>query len=343
MDTMKRLVPFGLVLLATACSGAADEGDESATPVALVKLATASTGGAAHVVPVFGAADPGPAARMSLVAPAEATVASIAAPAGTAVRAGQIVVALAASPVLRADAAKAASDAAAADAALARAIRMRGDGLMSDADVETARAAATAADAQRRSFGVRAAQLSLRAPADGTVDSVAVAKGDLLQPGAAVATIMRKGDVRARFGVDPGMAAMLRPGMTVTVSGAGGRVSFSAPIESVSAAVDPQTRLASIFVRIPAGSAIVAGETLSASVDVGGSGSAVTIPYPALLDDGGQAFVYVVEQGVAHRHEVTTEPSTGDRVAVSKGLKAGDRVVVEGGTGVKDGMKVRTR
>ncbi|MDO7842905.1 efflux RND transporter periplasmic adaptor subunit [Sphingomonas immobilis] len=338
---MTRLWIAAPMLLLAACSRGGE--DKPADPVALVKLAPAMQGEAAQDIALYGAAEAGPAAKMSLVAPAEAKVAAIDAPAGTTVRQGQIVVRLAPSPTTRSDAAKAASDATVADKALARAIRMRGDGLMSDAEVEMARAAAVAANALRASFADRVGGLALRAPAAGIVDTVSVAVGDLLQPAAAVATVTRSGDVRVRFGVDPDTAQTLRPGMTIRIAGNVARAPVSVAIQSVNANVDTQTKLASIYANVPAGSGLRAGEVVSGSVAVMQTGSALTIPYAALLDDAGQPYVYAVSAGVAHRRDVQTDPATGDRVTIRKGLKPGEQVVVEGGTAVEDGMKVRTR
>ena len=333
----------GFALLLAACS--AQSGDEAATPtaVALVKLAPVSRGGAAQQLTVYGAAEPGPGGKMALVAPAEAKLVSIAAPVGTPVSAGQIVARLVATPSTRADVVKATSDAAVADQALARALRLRADGLTSDADVETARAAATSARAVRASFASRVGDLVLRAPAAGIVDTVSVVSGDVLQSGAAVASIVRAGDVRVRFGIDPDTASLVRPGMMLTIAGVAARAPLRITIDSVSPAVDAQTKLAAIFARVPARSGIVAGETLTATIDAGSTPDALTIPYAALLDDGGQPYVYVVANGVAHRHDLSTKASSGDRVTVVSGVAAGDHVVIEGGTALEDGMKVRTR
>jgi RND family efflux transporter MFP subunit len=338
---MRKNLILGLALVATACSSA----DDTATPepVALVKLAPVSQGGAAQQLTVYGAAEPGPAGKMSLVAPAEAKVIAIDAPVGSKVGQGQVVVRLAASPTTRSDAAKAAADAAAADKALARATRLRADGLVSDADVETARAAAVAANALRASFASRAGGLTLRAPAGGNVETIVVAPGDLLQAGAAVATITRAGDARVRFGVDPDAAQTIRPGMALAIAGNGARAPLTVVIDSVSPTVDPATKLAGVFARIPASSGIVAGETLTATIDVAAGSNALTIPYAALLDDGGQPYVYVVAGGVAHRRDLAIRPSSGNRVTIVKGLHAGDQVVIEGATALEDGMKVRTK
>ena len=46
---------------------------------------------------------------------------------------------------------------------------------------------------------------------------------------------------------------------------------------------------------------------------------------------------------MAHRHDVTVGAANDKRVAITKGVSTGDKVVTAGGTGVEDGMKVRTK
>jgi len=339
---MTRATICGFALLLAGCSGAADDAKEP-EPVALVKLAPVAQGGGEQQVTVYGAAEAGGLGKVTLVAPAEATIVAIDAPAGTQVGQGQVVARLAASPTTRVDLVKASSDAQASDAALARALRLRADGLVSNAEVDSARAAAQSARALRSSMAQRASGLTLRAPAAGVVESVTPAVGDLVQPGAAVASVVRPGNVRVRFGIDPGTARSIRPGMVLSIAGNAARTPLAVTVASISPVVDPQTRLASVYADIPAGSGISPGEALTATIGGGGSTTALTIPYAALLDDAGQPYVYVVVGGVAHRRDVATQPSSGDRVTVTRGLKLGERVVVEGGTAVEDGMKVRTQ
>jgi len=227
--------------------------------------------------------------------------------------------------------------------ALARAERLRADGLASDADVETARQTLAAARATSQALSQQSHALSLRAPGEGYVSAVAVNPGDLVATGANVATIARTGTLRARFGVDPALARTLTPGRSIQVKASSGGPSFDAPILSVDRTIDPQTRLASVFVRVPAALALGPGLPLMGTVAVVRADGAVTIPYAALLDDGGQPYVYVVAGGVAHRHDVVPGATSGKLVAIEKGVAAGDRVVTAGGTAVEDGMKVRTK
>lgn len=334
---------IALVALAACSGGGGDAQDNATDPVALVSLGTAQSGAVSETTTIYGAVEKGADAQFTLSAPAEATVTSIAAPAGTAVRRGQLVVGLRPSPSTRAQVGKAQADLRAARAAFARAQRLRADGLASDADVETARQTMQSAQAMAQSLASQTGGLSLRAPGAGYVQSIAANPGDLVSAGTTIATISRVGSLRARFGIDPAVARKLPRSTSLTIRPSGGGAPFGATVQSVDPTVDPQTRLASLYVAIPAGQGLGPGQPLTATVPVQQSGNAITIPYAALMNDGGQPYVYVVQGAVAHRHDVTTGASSGDRIAITKGVAAGDRLVVQGGTGVEDGMKVRTK
>ena len=328
-----------LALLLVGCGkGGADE-NASDEPVAQVRVATATLGSGNGAIVAYGATEAGPGATHSLVAPAEAIVDAVLAPTGTAVSVGQAVVSLRPSRASRLESAKALSDAQAANAAFARAVRLRKDGLASDAEVETARAAAASARAALTS--AMGGALTLRASAAGTVQGLTAKPGDQVAAGTTIATIAGRGDLRARFGVDPAIAPRIHPGTSAQIELAGGNTPVAAPIVGVDPNVDSTTHLASVFVRVPAGFSLAAGQPLRATVQVGAASQGITIPYSALLDDGGRSYVFVVKKGVAKRVDVSPGNSTGDTVQILKGLQPGEQVVTEGGTALEDGMKVK--
>ncbi|WP_338468181.1 efflux RND transporter periplasmic adaptor subunit [Novosphingobium sp. ZN18A2] len=343
MEVMIRRYTLSLLLLLAACSGSADGGNSQAKPVALVSLATATRDNVEQTLTLYGAVQKDSTAQYALSTPLEAIVGEIARPVGSTVRQGDVVARLKPSPQSRAAMAKAAADARTANQAYARARRLRADDLASDADVESARSAAVAAKAQQDAMMLGARDLTLRARAAGTVESVPVNPGDLIAAGSTVATLVRSGAGRAGFGIDPAAAIRIRPGTHIRVGAASGRPTLTVPVESIDLTADPQTRLASLYARIPAQAGLGAGQPLTAQVPLATSTDAITVPYAALLDDGGQPYVYVVKGGVAHRHDVVTGPSNGQRIAIEKGVAPGEKVVTAGGTALEDGMKVRTK
>lgn len=340
---MIRTAPYWALLLLGGCGGNAATNDAAAAdaPVAEVRVATAQLGANSDSITAYGATEAGPGATQSIVAPAEAIVAAVLAPTGTAVGAGQPIVTLRPSRTSRIESAKAASDAQVANAAFARAQRLRRDGLVSDADVETARAGATTANATLANLGIAGGGTTLRAPVAGTVQGLTAKPGDQVAGGTSVATIAGRGDIRARFGVDPAIASRIHAGQTAQIVLVAGGPPITAPIVGVDPAADPTTRLASVFVRMPGGYSLAPGQPLRATVLVGATASGLTIPYAALLDDGGRSYVFVVRADVAKSVDVSPGNSRGDTVQIVKGLQPGDQVVVEGGTALEDGMKVR--
>lgn len=325
-----------LVFVAGCGGGATDKASEAEAPTALVKSALATEGASSDTLALYGAVEAGPGGEHSVISPREAILVAVVAPTGTAVKAGQTIATVRPSPTAALDYAKASSDAAATSAALARALRLRADGLMSDADVETARAAARTATAARATMGSGGSVLN--APVAGTVQALNAKPGDQIAAGAVVASVAAAGERRARFGVDPTVAARIHPGQRIMIENVQGGTPINASVVGVDPAVDATTRLASVFARIPG--TIGVGAALRGRVTVGASASGITIPYAALLDDGGQSFVFVINKGTVKKREVSPGNSSGDVVSILKGLQAGERVVTEGGTALEDGMKV---
>lgn len=337
---MKRsLTCIGALALLSACSAPADE--VAPESVALVTLAAVATQAVGDTVTLYGVADGGPGGRASLVAPIEARLVAIDTPVGSAVRQGQSILRFSPGPTAALEIAKARNDAQVANAAYARALRMRGDGLMSDADVETTRAAQASANAAVHSLAGRS--LVLKAPIAGHVKAITAVPGDIVAGGTTVGSVSGNGAARARFGIDPTLVRNLKAGARVILSRAGGMDSIGSTIVTVDPVVDAQSKLASVYAALPASSPIRPGETLTGRVALSASASFLAIPYGALLDDAGQPYVFVVAKGIANRRDIVTGPTDGDRVAVIRGLAAGDRVVVQGGTALEDGMKVRLK
>ncbi len=107
--------------------------------------------------------------------------------------------------------------------------------------------------------------------------------GELVAAGTAIVTIVKDGDLRARFGIDPALARRVPPGSSVDVRASGDRSFITVPVLAVDNVVDPQTKLASIYVRIPDASEIGSGESLTGQISLGRIGNGISIPYVALV------------------------------------------------------------
>ncbi len=328
----------GLLLLLAACAKTASEAD-AAKPTAEVTTAVLVAGALDQTLTAYGAVEFAPGAERSLSAPIEARVAQVTAGAGSPVAAGQTLVVLTPSPQSQIDLAKATEDARTARQAFERATRLQASGLDSNADLETARATNVAAQATLRSLAARAAGLVVKSPVGGVVETLTAAPGDLVAAGASLGKVGQLSAVRLRLGVDPATAARLRVGLAVRLqAAAGGPVRLGA-IRGVNPQLDPQTRMAAVFIDAP-GAAFAPGQPVRGDIVLGVAGGPLA-PRAAVYYDQDQAYVLVVTAGTAHRRDVTLGGGAGEQVVIAKGAAAGERIVVEGGASLDDGTAVR--
>lgn len=339
----RRSVIVAIALCAAACGSKGKDQQPPAPPTALVTTAMAMVLPVETTLRLYGAADAGTSSNRDLTALSESIVLRIEKPIGSRVRRGEIVARLRPSPVSELELIRARSDAAAAASQHARMRRLRSDGLASDADVESARLAADSGRATVQSLTARRSSLVLRAPIDGFVSAVNSSPGDTLAPGMSVATIVPSSARRAKFGIDPEEARLIRPGAPLRIVAANGDAKYGVTVRSVDPGVDPSTRLAAIYADLPAGAAIGAGEPLIGELVLERSSGLPTIPYEAILSDAGQPYTYVVRKGVARRANLVVAATSKDRAAIRSGVSAGDVVVTRGGTALDDGVKVRVK
>ena len=66
----------------------------------------------------------------------------------------------------------------------------------------------------------------------------------------------------------------------------------------------------------------------------------LTIPAAAVLDEGDESVVYIVDNGSAVRRIIQTGIEKNGVVEVLTGLKASDRIVVTGQNSLRDGSRV---
>lgn len=335
-----------ILLVAFAALGACARHDDTTevAPVALVKLDAAHAGGLSPTEPAYGIVEPGAAGRQDLVTSVDGVVDRIFVTPGTGVMRGTLVAVLRPGPAARLEWRQATLTAANADQALDRAIRLRQAGLGSEAEIDAARLARDTARATVASLRQRMSSLTMRAPASATVASIAARPGDLVPSGTTIATLVDRQGAIARIGITPDRIASLHPGQTVSLHGQGVETSsVIGTILGIDPTIDPQSRQASALLQLPAAATLAPGRPIVADLPAGAMVGQVTVAYPALLDDAGQAFVYQVANGVAHRRNVTAGPVAGGRVAIIEGLAPGAQIVTAGGTALADGMKVRVR
>jgi multidrug efflux system membrane fusion protein len=219
-------------------------------------------------------------------------------------------------------------------------------------DAATARVAT--ARAQVESARLALADCVVTAPLDGVVLERRVEVGMLAGTGTVAFALGRIRDVKAILGVPDGVVSRLAAGQRLTMTteafpgtGFAGRVTGIAPI------ADPQSRLFAVEITLPNRDGrlkpgMVGAVELEPAVAQTAATSFVAVPLAAVVrtpaDPDGYG-VFVVEsrdgQDVARARPVTLGAAVGNSVAISEGVRRGERVIVMGGTLVTDGEPVR--
>ncbi|WP_426752325.1 efflux RND transporter periplasmic adaptor subunit [Myxococcus sp. Y35] len=206
-----------------------------------------------------------------------------------------------------------------------------------EADVASAKALLDQAQLNQRDAYVRA-------PMDGVLQTRTVQTGQYVQPGAVLATLLRREPLLLRFTVPAADVARIEPGMTArfAVRSVGG--TFTAKITHVAAAADDASRMVPVTAEITGEAAerLRPGAFATVAVPVETRGGSPVIPQTAVRASERGFLAFVVEGDKARERILDLGMRTADgRVEVRDGVKPGETLVVRGGEALRDGVSVR--
>jgi len=190
----------------------------------------------------------------------------------------------------------------------------------------------------------------LRAPFDGWIVKRNVDEGQLVGPATNGFTISDVRSVKAVFGVPDTAMEHIRLGSPETITTDAVAGDFAGHVTSISPSADPKSRVYSVEVTIPNGdNRLKAGMIASITIRSGKETERVdVIPLSAVVRSVTRpnAFAVYMPDGASdtvrvHTQEVELGNTYGNTIAVTQGLKPGDRVVTYGATLIKNGETVR--
>lgn len=187
---------------------------------------------------------------------------------------------------------------------------------------------------------VRAAHTRVLAPDGGIISARSAAVGAVVAPGQELFRLIRQSRVewRAELGADD--LARVRPGQSVQVWLPGG-ASVAGRVRSVAPTVDTATRNGMVYVDLPPSAQARPGAFARGEFALGVS-LVWSVPQSAVLLREG--FAYVFRLGPDSRVQqikVATGRRSGERVEITAGLGAADRIVAAGVGFLADGDAVR--
>lgn len=256
---------------------------------------------------------------------------------GQSVRAGQPLVSLVSgeAATFRADADAAAASAEAARQAYQRNRNLSEQGVVARQEVEASRAQLLSAEAATRAARARSAaagspnasgRLSVTSPISGVVSNVQVGPGGFVAQGGVVAEVSNPARVEMVFNAPPALAANVRPGAAMRVTGPSGE--FDAVVTGVAADAGLNESGATVIrARPSSGTLPPAGSAVSGSVVTGQATSGgMTVPSEAVQTVDGNTVVFVQVQGGFQAVQVLAGRQAAGRTEILRGLTGSERI-----------------
>lgn len=220
------------------------------------------------------------------------------------------------------------------------------DQLVSQAEVEERTTQAATARAQAESQRALIAQKRIRAPFDGVLGIRRVDLGEYLAPGAPIVSLQSLDPIFLDFSLPEQELANVREGLTVRarLDSIGGR-EFEGRVTAIEPAVDRDTRNFRVQATFENPDHLLRpGSFAKVEFEVGDEQDVVVIPQTAVAFNPYGNVVYVVMPGegdaqaddaegdnlIARQRFITTGPTRGDMIVVTRGLAPGE-TVVDGG------------
>ncbi|WP_028055666.1 efflux RND transporter periplasmic adaptor subunit [Sphingobium bisphenolivorans] len=334
---MRILLPSFLVTLTLAACGGGEE--KKARPAALVDASQVGPRTFTDDVSAVGTALANE--QVILSAPVTERITSLNFADGGYVARGQVIATLAVGQE-RAELAAAQAQSRQAQQQLERiqALKQRGFATTASLDQQVALASSAKANAElaRASIGDRV----IRAPFAGWVSLRTVSPGAIISAGTPIATVSDISRIKLDFTIPETRLSLIRAGQPIkAVSAAWPDKPFAGTIATIDPVIDPATRAVRVRAILPnPDRALKPGMLLTVNV-MARERRSLGVPELAVIGDGEERFVFIVQDGKAKRVKVATGVRQNGLVEVLDGLKGGERVVTEGVVKLTDGVPVR--
>jgi membrane fusion protein, multidrug efflux system len=184
---------------------------------------------------------------------------------------------------------------------------------------------------------------TVRAPFDGVVSEREVQIGARVSPNTKLFSLISLRDMVARVFVPGRYLPDVRAGQLATVTSEflPGR-EFEAWVKRIRPFIDPQSGTFKVTVGVKnPDNDIVPGLFVRASIITEERASALLVPKRAVVYDGGDQFIFTLDDGMAKRIRLDAGFETADTIEVRSGLDEGDPVIVLGQSGLKDEAPVK--
>ncbi len=182
----------------------------------------------------------------------------------------------------------------------------------------------------------------ISAPFNGVVIEKRVEPGNLVAPGAPLATIEQDGLYRLEASVEESRMRDIRPGQSVSVVLEALDRSLPARVSEIMPSVDAASRSSIVKIDLPQMPAVRSG-MFGRAVFALGKRRVLAVPSAAIRDRGQLRSVWVADAGHARARMITAGETHQDQTEVLSGLSEGEKIVFPVPASLTDGAPVEAR
>ncbi len=216
---------------------------------------------------------------------------------------------------------------------------------VSDAELEGARLAAKAAEVAWRMAEKDYLNTKVCAPFAGTLAARFVELGEMVAPGAHVASLVDLRKLKAEFQLTEKELVKMQEGDSVlAIVDALPGLLLRGTITERSLQASAGTRSYAVEATFPGRPSIASGMFLRGVILVNGTGAGFIVPREAVYGSGDEMRIYLAENGKAQAHRVNSENPRGAWVVIHGGdLQPGEALIVTASKALEDGAPVSDR
>ena len=278
-----------------------------------------------------------PAQRAQIAAKVMGAIEEMPVTLGQRVRAGDLLVKIAAGEI-SARVAQAQSQLNAARRDLERERALLGKGASTADMVKGLEDRFTAAEAMVREAEVMLSYMNVRAPFDGVIARKMSSAGDFASPGTALLEIEGTADFQVEAGLPDSLAGALAVGASLPVEIPATGVVFTGRLAELSSSADASARTFFAKIAVPAGTRVRSGEFVRVQLP-GAPARTLLAPADAVSVAGQMERVFVAGEGNrAVLRLVKTGATHGNKVEILAGLDDGERIVLSPPVSLRDGQ-----
>jgi len=181
---------------------------------------------------------------------------------------------------------------------------------------------------------------TIRAPFNGTVEKLIVRTGELVQPGSPVVNFIGEDDLFIEGDISERYVGILNKGDSVSINFPSIEKTLKTKVTAIGRIINPDNRTFKIEVFLPKMKLVKPNMISVLHIQDYSVDDAIIIPSYLILKDNKGSYVFVVEEGVAHKKYIERGMTYDGKTEITKGLSGSEELIDKGFREVGDNFSV---